>query len=158
MMGILVALVVFACSIAAVVKRSNNNTDDTNVPPASEVNQDVLDPMCFNAIRQVILESGFSTPENVDTIGTAQNLAIRWLTDDDPADLEPDHVAMLQRYALATFFFSTYVATEYGEEQHGNDDAYLNASDYDFEWTYTDYWDDRQGHLHVVWCHMSSSA
>ena len=136
MVGILIALVVFSVSIAAVIK---NNNEDSGIPPAPEVDNSVLDPVRFNAIRQVVLESGFSTPENVDTDGTAQNLAIRWLTGDDPANLEADHIAMLQRYALATFFFSTYVATEYQEDQ-ATDDAYHNASNFDFEWTYTDNW------------------
>lgn len=136
MVGILVALVAFAVTITAIVKSTNSDDD---IPEAPELDNSILDPMRFNAIRQVVLESGFSTPENVDTNGTAQNLAIRWLTDDDPGNLEPDHVAMLQRYALATFFFSTYVSSEYQEEQ-ATDDAYQNASDYDFEWANVDHW------------------
>lgn len=45
------------------------------------------------------------------------------------------------RYPLdeCNLFFSTYVSTEYQEEQ-ATDDASHNASDHDFEWNYIDYW------------------
>ena len=102
-LGSLIALVIFAFSITAIVRRVK--TDDN--PPPPQLDESILDPMRFNAIRDNILESAFTDAQHIDTHGTAQNLAIRWLTDNDPAKLEPDSDIILQRYALATFFFST---------------------------------------------------
>jgi hypothetical protein len=42
----------------------------------------------------------------MDKNSSAQNLAVCWLTDDDEAKLDLDDDFLLQRYALATFYFS----------------------------------------------------
>ena len=130
-LGSLIALVIFAFSITAIVKRTNGMM---SVPPPPQLDDSVNDPMRFNAIRDTVLESAFTDAQHVDTRGTAQNLAIRWLTDDDPAKLEPDDDLILQRYALATFFFSTYVSTEYRDQ---NDNS--TGAD-DFEWNNMEHW------------------
>jgi hypothetical protein len=131
-LGSLIALVIFAFSITAIVKRFNQ--DDETIPAAPALDASINDPMRFNAIRDTVLESAFTDAQHVDTRGTAQNLAIRWLTDDDPAKMEPDDDLILQRYALATFFFSTYVSTEYKDQ---NDNSTGND---DFEWNNMEHW------------------
>lgn len=131
-LGSLIALVIFAFSITAIVKRTNGE----EAPPPPELDDSVLDPMRFNAIRDTVLESAFTDAKHIDTHGTAQNLAIRWLTDDDPTRMEPDDDAILQRYALATFFFSTYVSTEYKDQSAEG----ANSTVDDFEWNNMDHW------------------
>ena len=137
MLGALLAMAVFIGAIVAIVKRTTGGSDSY---PAPQVAESIQDPLRYNAIRDVILESGFTDPTHLDTEGTAQNLAVRWLTDDDPARVEVDDDALLQRYALATFFFSTYVSTEY-KDAFGTDDLSRtdNNTD-DFEWNHMDHW------------------
>jgi len=80
----------------------------------------------FNAIRQHIIKTTFSDANTIDTPGTAQNLAARWLADDDLAKLDPDDDFILQRYSLATLFFSSY---------DGGD-----ATGTDVEWNNMEHW------------------
>ena len=70
-LGSLIALIIFAFSITAIVKRTNGD----KTPPPPELPDSVKDPMRFNAIRDTILESAFTDAQHVDTHGTAQNLA-----------------------------------------------------------------------------------
>jgi len=130
-LGALFALIIFGVSVSAIVKRTKHQDKILPNPDPG-----VKDPMRFNAIRDNVLESAFTDAVHVDTHGTAQNLAIRWLTDDDPAKMEPDDDTILQRYALATFFFSTYVSTEYKDETEGVNSTMAD----DFEWNNMEHW------------------
>ena len=66
----------------------------------------------LTAIQGQILGSGVSDQSAVDEEGTPQYQAIRWLTATDDARLSPDDPYLIQRYALAVFFFTTYVTSE----------------------------------------------
>jgi hypothetical protein len=105
---------------------STPNDSDSSPPP--ELDDSVNDPKRFSAIRERVLTSSITKANNIDKNGTAQNLAIRWLTDDDAAALDPDDDFILQRYALATFYFSR--RTKDGK---------------DVEWTNMDNWMTEKG-------------
>ena len=126
-----IGLLVF--SIVAIVHRTSasSSSTSTNVqpqPPSDTIQNTVR----FNALRTSILESGFTSAPHLDTTGTAQNLAIRWLTDDDPGEVQVDQDSILQRYALAVFYFSTYVASEFESDRGGASPQTA--------WKYMDYW------------------
>jgi hypothetical protein len=91
----------------------------------------------YGDIRSAITTMAFTSEKTLDTPGTAQNQALRWLTDDDPAELPADDKAILQRYALATFYFSTYANAEIVDVQ-GN--AGVEGA-----WTYSDNWMSKKG-------------
>lgn len=102
----------FVFAIVAIVHRTagGNGTAASGAKP-------IEDEVRFHSIRNAILESAFTAATHLDAEGTAQNLALRWLTDFDPATLETDDDALLQRYALAVFYFSTYLNAELHDEQ-----------------------------------------
>jgi len=78
-----------------------NPADDTNI-----------DPDRLTAVQARILGSGVSDMHAINQAGTPQYQAIRWLTASDDANLAPDDPYLIQRYALAVFFFTTYVTSE----------------------------------------------
>ncbi|KAI2492455.1 hypothetical protein MHU86_22105 [Fragilaria crotonensis] len=90
-----IGLVIFA--IVAIASRANSSS------AASADLPQVVDTVRYDTIRGIILESQFTSADALDLAGTAQNYALRWLTDEDPAKLRDDDDALLQRYALATF-------------------------------------------------------
>lgn len=91
----------------------------------------------YGEIRSNIVESGLTSEGVVDAKGTAQNLALRWITDYDKANLDTDHDALLQRYSLAVFFFSTFVTI--------NATHVFNSAGTESEWTNSDYWMSEKG-------------
>jgi hypothetical protein len=133
-----VGLLIYAAT--AIAKRGGGDGGSSTSfvpPPTSPPNSgaQVNDLERFNAIRQVILESTFTSEDELNTPSTAQNLAARWLADDDPAKMKPDDDMLLQRYALATFFFSTYVRTEFNDQGLTPETGELSD-----EWNRMDWW------------------
>lgn len=59
------------------------------------------------AITKRIIDSGLVNESNLNSNGTPQNEALLWINNQDPANLEVDDEYLLQRFALAVFFFST---------------------------------------------------
>eukprot|EP00978_Attheya_sp_CCMP212_P038793 scaffold195901_cov36-Attheya_sp.AAC.1 len=80
------------------------------------------DMVRFNEARSVILVSRFSSEKDLDEADTPQNKALNWIVTWDPASLPTDHDMLVQRYALAVFFFSTYDASEQVEEHEDTQD------------------------------------
>jgi hypothetical protein len=62
----------------------------------------------FDTIARNIIEGGISTPEEIVTFGTPQHKAMQWIVSDDPAQMDPENHYLLQRYALAVFYYSTH--------------------------------------------------
>jgi hypothetical protein len=60
----------------------------------------------FETIHSKIVSSGFTSVEALDKKGTAQYHAMRWLAGSDEASLDPEDPSLLQRYAVAVFFYS----------------------------------------------------
>lgn len=140
LMAIMAGLGLLIFGIVAIVARSNGSsssssattTTSTTTPPP-----DIQDETRYEVLRSVILESKFTSDTTLDLPGTAQNYALRWLTDEDPAKLSDDDDALLQRYALATFYFSTYVYAEIVDAENADTSA--------GGWTYGDYWMSEKG-------------
>ena len=95
----------FVFAIVAIVHRTAGGGGTAASSAATQIEDEVR----FHSIRNSILESAFTSADHLDAKGTAQNLALRWLTDFDPANLATDDDALFQRYALAVFYFSTYL-------------------------------------------------
>ena len=133
-----VGLLVFA--IVAIVSRAQGGGGGGTAPPASQF-PDIIDSFRYETIRFIILDSGFTSTDSLDLPGTAQNYALRWLTDLDAAKIHDDDDALLQRYALATFYFSTYVFAEIADARSGAAAASSSAGG----WTYGDYWMSEKG-------------
>ena len=133
----LLGLFFFLFGIVAVIQRAKGSNSPGNSAAATSGTV-VLDESRYQSLRLVVLESTFTSQPVLDTVGTAQNLALRWLTDDDPARLETDDDAVLQRYALAVFYFSTYVASEISDQSTGNGE--LKGG-----WKNNDFWMSEKG-------------
>ena len=111
-----IGLGLFIFAIVAIVHRTTGSSSAA----AAVARPLIEDEVRYHSIRNSILESTFTAQQHLDAVGTAQNLALRWLTDFDPANLATDHGALLQRYALAVFYFSTYLNAELHDQQnHG---------------------------------------
>jgi hypothetical protein len=127
---VLTGIGLFIFAIVAIVSRASG----TAAPAATASDlPNIVDSARYDTIRSLILESQFTSADALDLAGTAQNYALRWITDQDPAKLREDHDALLQRYALATFYFSTYVFAEIVDSQ-------TTSTGSAGGWTYGDYW------------------
>jgi len=122
----------FIFGIVAIVHRATtgSSTSSSTVPIEDEVR--------YHAIRNSIIDSTFTAQEHLDARGTAQNLALRWMTDFDPAQLATDHAALLQRYALAVFYFSTYLNAELHDQK-------ASVSNKEGGWVQQDNWMTEKG-------------
>lgn len=129
--------------------------------PAQDLEKAISDPR-FASIRTRIRTSGVSDPATLLPTWppSPQFQAIEWLTDGDDRQLSVDDEFLLQRYALATFWISTYgVAVEklgltpYEEEEQqkakamaGDDEEGVGVEDEDGNvdeskmWTRRDNW------------------
>jgi len=59
-------------------------------------------------IYQRIVDSGVSDPDDLTAEGSPQQLALDWIVSGDHGDLSHEHEYLLQRYALAVFFYATH--------------------------------------------------
>jgi len=138
MMVALTGVGLFIFAIVAIVHRSKSGgvSDTSGAITYSGGLPQIVDQVRYDGIRTTITGSAFTSEKTLDTPGTAQNYALRWLTDEDPGKLQADDDAILQRYALATFYFSTYVYAEIVDSQNGGSGG---------GWTYGDYWMSEKG-------------
>lgn len=119
-MLVLAVLALVAVIISVVVTKTGGDDSEDSGESVSSSRPEV-DMVRFDAIRELILESEFSIKADLDKSGTPQNEALNWISFLDAAKLKADDDMILQRYALATFFFATYVASEEEEESSGPD-------------------------------------
>mmetsp|Transcript_33340 Transcript_33340/g.69450 ORF Transcript_33340/g.69450 Transcript_33340/m.69450 type:complete len:691 (-) Transcript_33340:929-3001(-) len=63
----------------------------------------------FKNLWDVITLEGISDPQTLLNVTSPQARALRWIAYSDPARLEPEDPVMVQRYALAVFFFNSYM-------------------------------------------------
>ena len=90
----------------------------------------------YHKLVDLVTLSGFADADTIgnDPIG-AQNLALLWLADQDPAQLPLDHGALLQRYALAVLFLSSYTDSMQSNKNN-TDDTDIEYS----EWMDDTFW------------------
>ena len=72
------------------------------------IDYDLTPQECHDFILQRILDSGISNPDDLATKGTPQKLALDWIVSGDHGDLSHEHDYLLQRYALAVFFYAMH--------------------------------------------------
>jgi hypothetical protein len=68
-----------------------------------------VDALRSTAIQKILVAADITSQEVFDTTGknSPQNQALRWIAKEDPAKLRTDHLALLDRYILAVFYFSS---------------------------------------------------
>lgn len=102
---LLVAIIVIAAiviPVSIVLTRDNGSSAEptTDYSLTSQERHDF--------IYQRIVDSGLSDPEDLGDEGSPQQLALEWIVSGDHGDLSHEHDFLLQRYALAVFFYSTH--------------------------------------------------
>lgn len=122
----------FILGIVAIVARtgSGSSSGSANKPTPSDKLPPIENEVRYGQFRTAIVDSKYTSAEDIDSLGTAQNYALRWLTDDDPGQISHDDDAMLQRYALATFYYSTYVYAQVEDSQSGHKTSTWRSADY----------------------------
>ena len=68
----------------------------------------VSDAARYEAISKRIIDDGITTKKTLLTAGTAQNQALLWIANEDPARMAPTANFLLERYSLAVFYYSTH--------------------------------------------------
>jgi hypothetical protein len=122
-------------------KLAPGGTHDTTTLPTSYMPQ-IQNKIRYEKLHQTILESAFTSSSTLDLPTSPQKHALQWLTDQDPAQLRHDDDALLQRYALATFYFSTYAFEQVKNNQsNGKPSTVVSAN----EWTRIDNWMSEKG-------------
>ena len=67
---------------------------------------DGLTPIQRDALINIYVRQ-ISSPDDVDTEGTPQNLATEWIINQDPLQLCPTDPNLVERYVMAVFYYST---------------------------------------------------
>eukprot|EP00546_Thalassionema_frauenfeldii_P011047 CAMPEP_0178909320 /NCGR_PEP_ID=MMETSP0786-20121207/8440_1 /TAXON_ID=186022 /ORGANISM="Thalassionema frauenfeldii, Strain CCMP 1798" /LENGTH=153 /DNA_ID=CAMNT_0020581375 /DNA_START=123 /DNA_END=581 /DNA_ORIENTATION=+ len=96
-------------SDATVVSDSSFRSHD-DLPIFDQTRYDELSTFLIHSSITINDDEDVNTPDIILAPGTPQNSALRWLVDYDGArlDHEKDGPALLERYALAVFYSSTY--------------------------------------------------
>ena len=66
----------------------------------------------FNTILDHIIENGISHPQKIMHYESPEHRALRWIAYSDPASLTVNDPMLAVRYALATFFYSSFITFE----------------------------------------------
>jgi Leucine-rich repeat (LRR) protein len=109
----------------------------------------------FSIILDHIVAQGVSYQHKLINYNTSEHHALRWVTYSDPAHLPVDDPMLLVRYALATFFYSSYLTFE---TQAGRQEP-IEIGDKQWEgvpnpgWIRKDYWMSERGVCHWYGIH-----
>eukprot|EP00521_Asterionellopsis_glacialis_P008527 CAMPEP_0195284620 /NCGR_PEP_ID=MMETSP0707-20130614/2757_1 /TAXON_ID=33640 /ORGANISM="Asterionellopsis glacialis, Strain CCMP134" /LENGTH=601 /DNA_ID=CAMNT_0040343991 /DNA_START=19 /DNA_END=1824 /DNA_ORIENTATION=+ len=82
----------------------NSGSDNQIKPETTKTNHSKR----YETIRQIVIDSALSQESDVDRADSAQNLALKWIADEDTNEIHTDSDALFQRYALATFYYTVY--------------------------------------------------
>lgn len=63
-------------------------------------------------LRDVVVTSNLTSVDEIDDRDSAQNRALTWLADLDPAEIQPHDEALLERYALGVFYFTAELSAD----------------------------------------------
>ena len=121
----LAILVILAITIpVAVVLSKNGSSEPTDYDLTSDERHEY--------IADRIVDSGMSSIDEINTPGTPQYMAFEWIVTGDHGDLAHDHEYLLQRYALAVFFYATHGNfTKLPTDQNTEDIVIVNAEGHD---------------------------
>jgi hypothetical protein len=111
----------------------NANANNTHVDPNQKDN-DGNHLERFEKIKKRILDEKVSEAEvfvseknnKKEKETTPQQAALDWLVSDDPANLPPDHDALLDRYGLAVVYFSSTNSADHGSYGWKQQDHWLS--------------------------------
>lgn len=102
----------------------------------------------FNLIYDAILAKGASHRDKFLDLMSPEYHALRWVAYSDEARIEPTNPLLLQRYALAVMYYTSYIAFQV---DHGNQPPVVRGKE-QWEgvptsgWTRSDYWLQKKGH------------
>ena len=108
---------------------NNNNNNSNNTPSDSgsgsgEANADVDPSQKRLASFKKLIVDGNVSPEEAFAVdgkafgGSPQQQALDWIVFEDPAKLNVDHAAMLDRYGLAVLYYSTNADKQWKDNTH----------------------------------------
>lgn len=84
----------------------------SSTPPTPEQVLRSANSERFNQIMDHIIIQGVTDPRNFLVKTSAQSRALRWIAYTDPARIDPDDSMILQRFALAVFFYNSFMFFE----------------------------------------------
>ena len=87
----------------------------------------------WSDLKACVLATGLTLQSELEATNSSQHYALRWLSTTDPARLEADDPGLVERYALATFFYSNHL--EIAEEHSSGEQRRL-----DTKWVHHDRW------------------
>jgi hypothetical protein len=96
-----VALAVIVIGLGFVIKLIINKTGDSTIGGGA------IESMRFSALKTRLLDSPYVATLQLEKKGSPQRKALNWLANQDPSQIEIEDKFMLQRYAVAVFFFAT---------------------------------------------------
>ena len=102
----------------------------------------------FNEILDHIVMQGVSHTKVFLDTSSPEHMAIRWIAYSDPAHLDPADPMILQRYALAVFYYSSYAEFQKKAGEQGA----IEVGDKQWEgvpnpgWVRKDFWMTKKGH------------
>jgi hypothetical protein len=112
---LLIALVVVFIGIGGVIKFINGRTELPKSSPEETVQGSASgndgavmnSQMRFSALQTRLIDSPYVDSSQFKTEGSPQSKALDWLANQDPSQIGIEDEFMLQRYAVAVFFFAT---------------------------------------------------
>jgi hypothetical protein len=128
-------------SLLYVVVPSPNASQDTQISSSALlISPGAIDETRLETLKTILQE--YSSISLLDTKGTAQKRAMKWIYNQDPAGLIEDDEFLPSRYALAVLFFET--------------SGYLDqdVTTVRSKWKHSDFWLSREGYCkwHGVTC------
>ena len=105
----------------------------------------------LHSIQDMVVEQGISHSDDFKDATSAESRALRWISYTDPARLDPqttNATILLQRYALAVLYYSSYIAFEVSAgKQHPieRDDDVQYQGVPNPGWRRSDYWMSAKG-------------
>jgi Leucine-rich repeat (LRR) protein len=101
----------------------------------------------FNSIMDALINQGSTTSEAFLDYKSPEHHALRWVAYSDPAKLSPDDPMITTRYALAVFFYNSFLVFE---ESHGRQKPVeIGVKQWEGVpnpgWTRKDYWLSEKG-------------
>lgn len=108
---------------------NNNDNIDNNDNGSSKKPKPSKKQQRYQNIKSRITDEGVSSPDTFESIELSpQQKALHWLVYEDPAKLHHDHPALLDRYALAIFYYSSGNADKTSNVGWKNSDNWMTGN------------------------------
>ena len=123
------------------VEKPDNESTETVSLPSDEAE---VDQERFQSLQGMLLDNKVTSEDRLENQSSSVSRALRWLADEDPAELSPDDPALVSRFALATLFYSVHPsvahASNTARQVNEEDESGATATDVTLGWTHEDSW------------------